>query len=76
MGLYALAGFEMKGARFILPGCTGFNRRHPEWGEFLVQRVRGYNVLCTKLDSEDLSTHYIPMRDFEVLDFPKDENKP
>lgn len=63
----------MKGARFVLPGCTGFHRNHPEWGELEVQGMRHYSVICVK-EGEDLP-HYIPMRDFIVLDYPKENCK-
>lgn len=64
----------MKGARFILPGCTGFHVRHPEWGELEVLGMQHYRVICkSMLNPLDLPI-YIPMRDFEVLNYPRDEN--
>lgn len=66
----------MKGARFILPGCTGFHTRHPEWGEFRVIGHHHYKVTCLPLNSQDETPVYIPMRDFEVLNYPKDEKNP
>lgn len=65
----------MKGARFILPGCIGFHTSHPEWGEFKVVGIQHYRVHCKPTDGRD-ENFYIPMRDFEVLDYPKDEKKP
>lgn len=63
----------MKGARFILPGCTGFRTSNPDLGEFKVIGHHHYRVICTLIGSQDETPIYIPMRDFTVLDYPKDE---
>jgi hypothetical protein len=62
----------MKGARFILPGCTGFHRLHPDLGEFKVTRLQHYKVVCLPLDlAQPQIETYIPMRDFIVLNYPR-----
>ncbi len=61
----------MKGARLILPGCTGFHTRHPEWGEFEVLDIEHYRVVCLSLTRPSDPAVYIPLRDFEILSFPK-----
>jgi hypothetical protein len=60
----------MKKGRFIIPGCTGFSSadRKPEPTIFLVVDFRHYKVVCKAPDD---SIHYILMRDFVVLEWPK-----
>lgn len=64
----------MKGARFILPGCTGFRVSNPDLGEFRVVRIQHYKAVCIPLGTDPMLAPetFIPFRDFEVLDYPKE----
>lgn len=65
----------MKGARFILPGCTGFQISNPDAGELKVLGIQHYKVICRYIEDPSGLPIYLPMRDFEVLDYPKDEKE-
>jgi hypothetical protein len=60
---------SMKGARLIVKGCTGFWTTYPDEGELHVIDIQHYRVKCTNPKGE---TMWIPLREFEVLDFPKE----
>lgn len=64
----------MKGSRLIVQGCTGFDITdpNPEPTELKVVGFRHYRVICLNPEGETL---YIPLRNFEVLNFPKDDER-
>lgn len=64
----------MKGARLIVPGCTGFSRAHPGI-EYRVLDLQHYKVMCVPVDApaDSLDITYIPLRDFILLNYPRDE---
>lgn len=61
--------------RLIVQGCTGFDRKDskPEPTLLYVLGLHHYRVWCADPEGNFL---YIPIRDFEVLDFPKNDETP
>lgn len=60
----------MKGARLIIPGCTGFFTPEPDaFGELSVIAVEHYKVKCLTSAGEII---FVPIREFEVLSWPTD----
>lgn len=58
----------MKGGRLITKGCTGFWTLYPDEGELTVLDLHHYRVKCSNSQGE---TMWVPLREFELLDFPK-----
>lgn len=64
----------MKGARLILPGCTGFFTPEPDaFGELSVIAVEHYKVKCLTSEGEII---FVPIREFEVLSWPTNGTLP
>lgn len=58
----------MKGARLIVPGCKGFFTPEPEaFGILTVEAIEHYKVKCVMPDGSPI---WIPIREFEILEWP------
>lgn len=64
----------MKGARLIVPGCTGFDvtEKSPEPTLLHVLGHHHYRVWCATPDGCFL---YIPFRNFILLNFPREADE-